>query len=260
MIPEAGFRGKHQKNEGGGFLQKIDSILVIIPTYNEVQNIQKIIPRVLQQDPGIEILVVDDNSPDGTAETVERWCKKTSRIHLIRRSDKLGLGTAYVEGFRYAIQQNYQLIFQMDADLSHDPNEIPNFLKVIDRFDLILGSRYIQGVNVVNWPMSRLLLSWFANLYSRIVTGMPVRDATGGFKCFHRYVLEKINLDHIHSDGYAFQIEMSYKVWKKGFRLKEIPIIFVDRNVGISKMHSGIVREAAWMVWKLHFLSILGRL
>ncbi|MBN2102979.1 polyprenol monophosphomannose synthase [bacterium] len=235
-------------------------MLVIIPTYNEVQNIQKVIPLVLQQEPAIEILVVDDNSPDGTAEIVERWCKKTSRTHLLKRSCKLGLGTAYVEGFRYALEHDYQIIFQMDADLSHDPNEIPNFLKIINQYDFILGSRYIKGVNVVNWPMSRLLLSWFANLYSRIVTGMPVRDATGGFKCYHRRVLENINLNDIHSDGYAFQIEMSFKAWKHGFRLKEIPIIFVDRNIGSSKMHSGIVSEAAWMVWKLRFLSILGRL
>lgn len=237
-----------------------DAILVIIPTYNEIQNIQKVIPKVLQQDPRLEILVVDDNSPDGTAEAVERWAQKTSRIHLLKRKGKLGLGTAYVEGFKYALKSEYQLIFQMDADLSHDPDEIPNFLKHTEQNDVVLGSRYIQGVNVVNWPMSRLLLSWFANLYSRMITGMPVRDATGGFKCFHRYVLEKINLDNIHSDGYAFQIEMSFKAWKKGYKIKEIPIIFVDRNVGESKMHPGIVQEAAWVVWHLRFLSILGRL
>jgi len=241
-------------------LPEYDSILVIIPTYNEVQNIQKIIPMVLQQDPRLDILVVDDNSPDNTAEAVVRWSKKTKRIHLLKRKGKLGLGTAYVEGFRYALEKKYPLIFQMDADLSHDPDEIPNFLKIVDQSDVILGSRYIQGVNVVNWPISRLLLSWFANLYSRVITGMPVRDATGGYKCFHRAVLESINLDNIHSDGYAFQIEMSFKAWKKGFRVKEIPIVFVDRNIGDSKMNPGIVREAVWMVWKLRFLSILGRL
>jgi dolichol-phosphate mannosyltransferase len=241
-------------------LQEVDAILVIIPTYNEVQNIQKMIPRVLQQDSRIEILVVDDNSPDGTAEAVVRWSKKTSRIHLIQRPKKLGLATAYVEGFKFALKNNYQLIFQMDADFSHDPDEFPNFLRTADHFDMVIGSRYIQGVNVVNWPISRLLLSWFANLYSRVVTGMPVRDATGGFKCFQRHVLENIDLDRINSDGYAFQIEISYKAWKKGYSIKEIPIVFVDRKIGVSKMHSGIVGEAAWIVWKLRFLSLLGRL
>ncbi|MBN1780634.1 polyprenol monophosphomannose synthase [bacterium] len=238
----------------------MEQILVIIPTYNEVHNVQKVIPKVLEQDPRIEILVVDDNSPDGTAEAVERWCQKTSRIHLLQRSGKMGLGTAYVEGFKMALQQDYQLVFQMDADLSHDPNEIPNFLKCIGKYDVVIGSRYIQGVNVVNWPISRLLLSWFANLYSRVVTGMSIRDATGGYKCFHRHVLEKMNFNKIHSDGYAFQIEMNFKVWKKGFQVKEIPIVFVDRNDGVSKMHPGIVQEAFWMVWRLRLLSVFGRL
>jgi dolichol-phosphate mannosyltransferase len=237
-----------------------DAILVIVPTYNEVQNIQKLIPLVLQQDPRVEILVVDDNSPDGTADAVERWCEKTSRIHLFQRKGKMGLGTAYVEGFKIALSQSYQMIFQMDADLSHDPNEIPRFIKSLDENDVIIGSRYIQGVNVVNWPMSRLLLSWFANLYSRIITGIPIKDVTGGYKCFRRRVLESIDFGNIHSDGYAFQIELNFKIWKKGFRMKEIPIVFVDRNVGVSKMHPGIVREAAWMVWKMRFLSFIGRL
>jgi dolichol-phosphate mannosyltransferase len=237
-----------------------EKILIIIPTYNELQNVQKIIPMVLQQDERVEILVVDDNSPDGTAEVVERWGQKTSRIHLLKRERKLGLGTAYVAGFKYALKHQYDYIFEMDADLSHDPNEISNFLKAIEQCDWVIGSRYIKGVNVVNWPMSRLLLSWFANFYSRFVTRLPIQDTTGGFKCFRRSVLEAIDLDKINSDGYAFQIEMNFIAWKKGFCVKEIPIIFIDRDQGISKMHSGIVREAVWMVWKLRLLSLLRRL
>lgn len=235
----------------------VKQILVIIPTYKEVENIQKIIPEVLKQDDRIEILVVDDNSPDGTADAVEALSNKNKKIHLMRRPEKLGLGTAYVAGFNYALSKAYDLIFEMDADFSHDPNEIPNFLNAIDEYDLVIGSRYIKGVNVVNWPISRLILSWSANVYTRFVTGLPVRDATAGFKCFRREVLENIDLDRIHSDGYAFQIEMHFKAWKRGYRLLEIPIIFVDRNLGESKMNPGIVREAAWMVWKLRFQSFI---
>ena len=172
----------------------------------------------------------------------------------------MGLGTAYVAGFRFALERQYNIIFEMDADFSHDPEEIPRFLETIRDYDLVIGSRYIRGVNVVNWPMSRLLLSWLANLYTRIVTGLPLKDSTSGYKCFRRRVLEAIDLDRVNSDGYAFQIEMDFKAWEKGFRLIEIPIVFVDRDVGVSKMNSGIVREAAIMVWRLRFLSLLGRL
>lgn len=235
-------------------------ILIIIPTYNESENIQRVIPMVLEQDPGINILVVDDSSPDGTSQSVLEWTDKTSRVHLLTRPEKLGLGTAYVEGFRYALKREYSLIFEMDADLSHDPAEIPRFLEAIKTHDLVIGSRYIGGVNVVNWPMSRLLLSWSANIYTRVVTGLPVRDATSGFKCFRREVLESIDLEEVRSDGYAFQIEMDFKAWKKGFKLIEIPIVFVDRSEGVSKMHTGIVREAALMVWKMRFLSLMKRL
>ena len=235
-------------------------ILIIIPTYNEAENISKLIPLVLKQDKRIEILVIDDNSPDGTASVVEKIMKKNNRIHLLKRATKMGLGTAYVEGFRYALKAEYDLIFEMDADFSHDPIEIPNFLKKMKDYDLVIGSRYIQGVNVVNWPISRLLLSWSANLYTRIITGLPIKDSTAGYKCFKRKVLESIDLTRINSDGYAFQIEMHFKAWKKKYRLLEIPIVFVDRNIGVSKMHPGIVREAAWMVWKLRFLSLFGRL
>ena len=181
-------------------------------------------------------------------------------LFLIQREGKFGLGTAYVAGFKYALQNGYELIFEMDADFSHDPHEIPNFLEAIKSADLVIGSRYIKGVNVVNWPLSRLLLSIFANKYTRIVTGLPLHDSTGGYKCFRREVLEAINLEEIRSGGYSFQIEMNFKAWKLGFQLKEIPIIFIDRAVGKSKMSKQIIREAVWMVWKLKFKSLLGRL
>jgi dolichol-phosphate mannosyltransferase len=234
-------------------------ILVIIPTYNEKENISTILPLVLKQDQGIEVLVVDDNSPDGTGKLVEELKASNPRVKLITRAKKSGLGTAYMAGFDYALRNGYDYIFEMDSDFSHDPNYIPDFLKAIKDSDLVLGSRYIKGVNVVNWPITRLLLSYFANVYARWVTGLPVRDSTGGFKCFKREVLEKIGLDNIHSNGYAFQIEMSFRAWRKGFKIKEIPIIFVDRRAGESKMSKKIVREAIWMVWKLRILSILGR-
>ena len=237
-----------------------NSILVIIPTYNESENVKKVIPQVLKQNSRIEVLVVDDNSPDGTASAVKKLMKRDRRVHLLERPEKMGLGTAYVEGFRFALRNGYEIIFEMDADLSHDPKEINNFLKMIPEYDLVVGSRYVQGTNVVNWPVHRLLLSWFANLYTRIVTGLPIYDATSGYKCFKRSVLEAIDLDRIHSDGYAFQIEMDFKAWKKGFQLSEIPIVFLGRDSGVSKMSPGIIREAAWVVWKLRFLSFTGKL
>jgi len=234
--------------------------LVIIPTYNELDNLPKLLPEVLSKNAEINVLIVDDNSPDGTAAFVENEMKNNDRIHLIKRSSKQGLGTAYIAGFKYALQKNFELIFEMDADFSHDPKEIPKFLDEIKDSDLVIGSRYINGVNVINWPMRRLLLSSFANVYTRIITGMPVQDATGGFKCFRRKVLESINLDQVRSNGYAFQIEMNFKAWKKGFKVKEIPIIFVDRMKGQSKMSRKIVREAVTMVWKLRIKSIFGML
>jgi len=234
--------------------------LIIIPTYNELENLPKLLPEVLSKDENINVLIVDDNSPDGTAAFVESQMKNNNRIHLIKRLSKQGLGTAYIAGFKYALQNNFQFIFEMDADFSHDPKEIPRFLDEIKNSDVILGSRYITGVNVINWPMRRLLLSWFANLYTRVITGMPVHDATGGFKCFRREVLEAIDLDRVTSNGYAFQIEMTFKAWKKSFNIKEIPIIFVDRVKGKSKMSKKIVREAVTMVWKLRIKSIFGLL
>ncbi len=241
-------------------MKKAERILVIVPTYNEAENVRLIVPQILSQDPRIDVLVVDDNSPDGTALVVKDIMTSTKKVHLMKRPSKLGLGTAYVTGFRYALEQGYDYIFEMDADFSHDPKELSRFLVAIEDSDLVIGSRYIHGVNVVNWSMSRLLLSWLANVYTRWITGMPVRDATSGFKCFRRNVLEAVNLDNVHSDGYSFQIEMDFKVWKKGFRVLEISIVFVDRNVGVSKMSPRIVREAAWMVWKLRFLNLFGKL
>lgn len=234
--------------------------LIIIPTYNELENLPRLLPEVLSKDESIDVLIVDDNSPDGTAAFVESQMKNNNRIHLIKRQSKQGLGTAYIAGFKYALQNNFQLVFEMDADFSHDPKEIPRFLDEIKNSDVILGSRYINGVNVINWPLRRLLLSSFANLYTRVITGMPIHDATGGFKCFRREVLEAIDLDRVTSNGYAFQIEMTFKAWKKGFKVKEIPIIFVDRVKGKSKMSKKIVREAVTMVWKLRIKSILGLL
>jgi len=234
--------------------------LIIIPTYNEINNIQKLIPDIIELYPNMDILVVDDNSPDGTGERVKEMGEVDNRIKVIRRHGKMGLGTAYCEGFRYMLDNRYDLAIQMDADYSHDPKVIREFIKNIEDNDLVIGSRYITGVNVINWPMQRLLLSFFANFYTRVITGMPVRDATGGFKCFRKEVLESIDLKKIRSNGYAFQIEMNFKTFKKGFRIKEIPIVFVDRIEGTSKMSKKILREAVTMVWKLRIRSILGLL
>lgn len=234
--------------------------LVIIPTFNELENVRKIVPAVLEQNELIDVLIVDDNSPDKTGDYVEQLSKENPRIKLIRREKKLGLGTAYIAGFKYAVANNYYYVFEMDADFSHDPNEINNFLEAIKDADVVLGSRYINGVRVLNWPMRRLLLSYFASVYTRFITGLPVKDATGGFKCFRIDVLKAIDLDNIQSNGYSFQIEMTFKAYKKGFRIKEIPIVFHDRVQGKSKMSKKIVREAIFMVWKLRLRSIIGRL
>ncbi|MBI1804271.1 MAG: polyprenol monophosphomannose synthase [Ignavibacteriae bacterium] len=234
--------------------------LVVTPTYNEADNIEQFITDVLKQSPDIQILIVDDNSPDKTGDIVARMMETNSRVHLIRRPYKMGLGTAYVEGFRYAIARHFDYVFEMDADFSHNPDEIPHFLKRMNECDLVLGSRYTNGVRVVNWPIRRLLLSYSANVYTRIVTGMPVKDATGGFKCFKRKVLESINLDNVRSNGYAFQIEMNFKTWSKGFKVCEHPIIFFDRRSGVSKMSKKIVYEAVFMVWKLKLQKIFRKL
>lgn len=238
-----------------------DRALVIVPTYNERFNIARLIPAVLAQDPSIEVLVVDDASPDGSGAIVDGIAATNPRVHVIHREGKLGLGTAYIAGFAWALERKYDLVFEMDADFSHNPDRLPEFLAAIKEADVVLGSRYQDGhVNVVNWPMSRLFLSYAANIYARAVTGLPIFDTTGGFKCFRRNVLESIDLKSIKSNGYAFQIEMSYRAWKRGFRLFEIPIIFVDRTDGESKMSKKIVREAVWMVWRLRWWSMIGRI
>ncbi len=235
-------------------------ILVIIPTYNESDNINAITEEIFAVHPTLEILVVDDNSPDGTGALVRAAQQITPRIHLLERAGKLGLGTAYCEGFLWAMERGYDIVFEMDADFSHDPKEIPTFLRAVENADVVLGSRYITGVNVVNWPMQRLLLSWCANLYTRWITRMPIYDATGGFKCFRTEILRKVNLQRIRSNGYAFQIEMNFKLWRRGARIKEIPIVFVDRRSGTSKMSKNIIWEAAWLVWKLRLAALFGRL
>ena len=234
--------------------------LIIFPTYNEKENIEQITGAVLAQDERVHVLIVDDNSPDGTGQIADRMAADNPRINALHREKKSGLGTAYIHGFKWAIAHNFDYVFEMDADFSHSPDYLPDFLEAIDGYDVVLGSRYISGVNVVNWPMSRLLLSYYANVYSRIVTGLPVRDATGGFKCFRREVLEALNLDAVKSNGYTFQIEMSMRAWVRGFRIKEIPIVFTDRQQGASKMSKKIVREAIWMVWWLRWMAFRGKL
>ncbi len=234
--------------------------LVIIPTYNERENLTKIVPVVLEQDPRLEVLVVDDNSPDGTGELAEALAEADPRVHVLRRPGKAGLGTAYVAGFRWAIERRYDYVFEMDADFSHDPRHLPTFLTEIGDADLVIGSRYLnRRVTVINWPMSRLMLSYFANVYARWVTGLKLWDSTGGYKCYRLAVLETVDLDRVRSNGYSFQIEMSFRAWRKGFRIKEITITFSDRNVGRSKMSGSIVREAVWMVWRLRWWALTGR-
>jgi len=233
--------------------------LIIVPTYNERENIRRLLDSVLAQDARIDVLVVDDGSPDGTGTLVDEIVAANDRVHVLHRGRKLGLGTAYIAGFRWALERGYDYILEMDADFSHDPIHLPQFLNAIEGADLVLGSRYQQGrVTVVNWPITRLILSYCANIYARAVTGLPVWDATGGFKCFRRSVLEAIDLSRVRSNGYAFQIEMSYRAWKRNFRIAEIPIVFVDRTEGTSKMSKSIVREAVWMVWRLRWWAMTG--
>ena len=235
--------------------------LVVIPTYNEAPNVLNIVPLVLAQDPRLEVLVVDDNSPDGTGQMADELSAKNPRVHVVHREGKLGLGTAYIRGFKWALERGYDYVFEMDADFSHDPTHLKEFLKAIEDADIVLGSRYLDGkVTVVNWPMGRLMLSYCANIYARWLTGLRIWDLTGGFKCFRRRVLETIDLSQVRSNGYAFQIEMSVRAWRKGFKLREIPIVFVDRTEGQSKMNRAIVREAVWMVPRLRLQGWFGRI
>jgi dolichol-phosphate mannosyltransferase len=234
--------------------------LVIIPTYNERENLPRIVPQILQQDPRLEVLVVDDNSPDGTGKLAAALAAEDPRIHVLHRAGKLGLGTAYVAGFRWALEGGYDYVFEMDADFSHDPRHLPTFLEEIAYADLVIGSRYLnRRVTVVNWPMSRLMLSYCANVYARRVTGLKLWDSTGGYKCYRRAVLAEIDLDRVRSNGYSFQIEMSFRAWRKGFRIREITITFSDRSEGHSKMSGRIVREAVWMVWRLRWWALVGK-
>jgi len=228
--------------------------LVIVPTYNEAENISRLVPEILAQDPRLDVLVVDDGSPDGTARAVRALPWAGERVEILERPRKMGLGSAYIAGFKWAIEQGYPLVFEMDADFSHSPQAIPQFLREAENTDLVLGSRYLNGITVVNWPLQRLILSVWANYYARRITGLPIKDCTGGFKCFRRQVLEALPLDRIRSDGYSFQIEVNWHCWKRGFRIKEIPILFVDRSIGVSKMNKRIIWEAALLVWKLRFM------
>jgi dolichol-phosphate mannosyltransferase len=235
--------------------------LIITPTYNERGNLPRMVPLTLAQDPRLDILIIDDASPDGTGQLADALAAENPRVHVLHRAGKLGLGTAYLEGFRWGIARGYDWLFEMDADLSHDPAHLPQFLEAVGRFDVVLGSRYLGGrVTVVNWPMGRLLLSYFANFYARVITGLPIADLTSGYRAYRRAVLEKIHLERVESEGYAFQIEMTMRVAQAGFRIGEIPIVFVDRTEGQSKMSKKIIREAVWKVWKLRILAMTGHL
>ena len=237
-----------------------DRYLVCVPTYNERANLPLIVPSILEQDDRLEVLVIDDNSPDGTGALADTLAEESPRVHVLHREAKEGLGRAYLAGFRWALERGYEFILEMDADFSHDPKFLPLFIEASQQADLVIGSRYKQGVNVINWPISRLLLSLGANQYARMITGLPISDSTGGFKCFRRDVLAGIDFSRVRSNGYAFQIEMSYRAWRKGFRIVEIPIVFTDRVEGQSKMSKRIVREAVWMVWSLRFRAMIGKL
>ena len=234
-------------------------IFVITPTYNEKKNIQELIEKIYNVNNQINILVVDDNSPDGTHKIVENLKKTYKNLHLLKRLKKDGLGSAYIAGMKYALKEDADIIIQMDADMSHDPESINDLLNKSKNYDLVIGSRYISGINVVNWPIHRLIISYGANLYSRIVTGLPIKDATGGFKCWKREVLENINIHSIQSQGYSFQIEMTYRAWLKKYKICEVPIIFIDRTVGQSKMNKEIMIEAFFMIPKLRFFKLFGK-
>ena len=232
-----------------------------MPTYNEADNLLRIVPRILEQDPRIDVLVVDDDSPDGTGDLADGLSRDLDRVHVIHRSGKQGLGGAYLEGFRWGLERDYTLFLEMDADFSHRPQALSHFIEKAREFDVVLGSRYLDGrVTVINWPMSRLLVSYFGSLYARVVTGIPVWDATGGFNCWRREVLENLDFERVESNGYTFQIELKLRAWRKGFTLTEIPIVFEERESGESKMSKKIVREAIWKVWKLRLLDLFGRL
>ena len=237
----------------------MNDTLVIVPTYNEKENVEELIAAILKARPQTDLLFVDDNSPDGTGDMLDRFAAQDERVHVLHRQEKQGLGRAYIAGFKWALERHYEFIFEMDADFSHDPNAIQEIRTAAETADLALGSRYIDGIRVVNWPLSRLILSYGASIYVRIITGMKFSDPTGGFKCYRRPVLQHINLDEVQSNGYSFQIEMTHRTWQSGFHIVDVPITFVERRSGQSKMSSDIVREAVWMVWKLWFDAGLKR-
>lgn len=232
--------------------------LIISPTYNEVKNIQSLVEQIFELDPSYHLLIIDDNSPDGTAEKVKELKSVFDNLHLEERPNKAGLGTAYKFGFNWALKNGYDAVVQMDADLSHDPNDVPRLISQLKHHDLIIGSRYVEGVSVVNWPIRRLILSYGANIYSSFITGMPINDGTGGFKAWSSSILQRIELKKVKSQGYSFQIEMNFRAWRLGARIKEEPIIFVDRTIGESKMSKTIMYEAIWMVWRLRIWKIFG--
>ena len=235
--------------------------LVIIPTYNEIDNIERMITTMLGLYPGIHLLIIEDGSPDGTADVVRRLqTSHSDRLHMIERKGKLGLGTAYLTGFKWALDRSYEYIFEMDCDFSHDPAQVKDLLEAAQTNDLVIGSRYIDGIRIINWPFRRLLLSYLASIYTRFVTGIPVQDTTGGFKCFTRKALQVLNFDRVISNGYIFQLELNYKVWLAGLSVKEVPIIFYERRDGQSKMGGGIIFEAFFNVLKLRFKQIMGTL
>jgi dolichol-phosphate mannosyltransferase len=250
--------GEHRVSYPG---LQTERYLVIVPTYNERENVPRLVPLVLAEDPRIEVLIVDDNSPDGTGEIASRLARGEPRLHLLARAAKHGLGAAYLAGFRWGLERGYDLLIEMDGDLSHHPDNLPAFLEKARDYDVVIGSRYLGGrVTVINWPMSRLLISYFGCWYARVITGVPVRDLTGGFNCWRRSVLEALDLSRIESNGYMFQIELKFRAWRKGFRVIEIPVVFTERREGESKMSKRIVREAVWKVWKLRFMDLVGRL
>ncbi len=235
--------------------------LVIIPTYNEKANISKLVSKIQSLEiEGMDILFIDDNSPDGTGDILKKFQKEHPNLKLIEREGKLGLGTAYIMGFKYGLKNGYDYIAQMDADFSHNPKDLVPMFEEAEKHDWVVGSRYVSGINVVNWPLRRLILSKGANVYTQIVTGLPIKDGTAGFKCWNRRVLEAVDLDAVKSRGYSFQIEMNFRAWKAGFKCHEHSIVFIDRTVGQSKMSKNIIYEAVWMVWRLVFWNIFGKI
>jgi dolichol-phosphate mannosyltransferase len=229
----------------------MNQTVIIVPTYNERENLPRMAARLLSLPVGVDVLVVDDNSPDGTGKIADELAARHPQIHVLHRAEKNGLGRAYIAGFKWALEKNYEFIFEMDCDFSHDPAEVPAFLQAAEQADLVLGSRYLGGIRVINWPLSRLMLSRFAGKYVNVITGMMFSDPTGGYKCFRRRALQAINLDAVRSNGYSFQIELTHRLWRDGFKIVEVPIIFTDRVEGSSKISRGIIIEAFGMVWRL---------